>query len=132
MTRQNANWEDSGFDCDHCGGEVLARSEKSGLKANKMYLCSQCGCRWASSGRLMKVGNGPFCASSNTQTPPRIDKRVWWILGVGILLLGLFRFGGFAVLSFGLTFVRFLIPLGILALIGMAIYYVGRQMGFWE
>jgi len=53
------------------------------------------------------------------------------VAAAGILLL-FFRFGGAAVLGFGATLMRFLIPLGILVLVGMAIYWVGRQQDFWR
>jgi hypothetical protein len=48
------------------------------------------------------------------------------------VLLLLFRFGGTAVLGFSIALARFLIPLGILVLIGMAIYWFGRQKDFWQ
>jgi hypothetical protein len=79
------------------------------------------------------VGDNPGCPHVGPQRPslPQ-DKRFWWaVVAVGILLL-FFRFGGAAVLGVGVTLIRILIPLGILVLIGMAIYWVGRQQDFWR
>jgi hypothetical protein len=56
---------------------------------------------------------------------------LWWV-AAAVLVLVLWRFGGAAVLGFTAALVRFLIPLGILVLIGMVIYWVGQRQGFWR
>lgn len=133
MSRRDIKWEDSGFDCDHCGGEILKRAHRTIPQKEQYFQCKQCGCRWSAGGDIIRVGDSPHCQHSGYQGPslPQ-DKRIWWaVAAVGLLLL-FFRFGGVAVLGFGFALVRFLIPLGILVLIGMAIYWLGRQQGFWR
>ena len=129
MTRRDITWEDSGFDCDHCGGEILKRSHITIPEREQYFQCNQCGCRWSVGGDIIRVGGGPFCQHQGYQRPSLpTDKRIWGAVIIAALLLILFRFG-FAAMF---TLVRFLIPLGILILIGMAIYWVGRQQGFWQ
>ncbi|MCB8943270.1 MAG: hypothetical protein H6658_05905 [Ardenticatenaceae bacterium] len=132
MTRQDVTWEDSGFDCDHCGGEILKRSHRTIPEKEQYFQCSQCGCRWSIEGEVLRVGDGPFCQNTGYQRQSLpADKRLWWLAaGVGLLLA--FWFGGTAIFSFLFTLVRFLIPLGILVLIIMAIYWLGRQQDFWQ
>lgn len=133
MTRRDIKWEDSGFDCDHCGGEILKRTHQTIPEKEQYFQCSQCGCRWSVGGDIIRVGDSPHCQHTGYQRPslPQ-DKRIWWaVAAIGFLLL-FFRFGGMAILGFGVALVRFLIPLGILVLIGMAIYWLGRQQGFWR
>ncbi len=133
MTKRDIKWEDSGFDCDHCGGEILKRTHQTIPEKEQYFQCSQCGCRWSLGGDIIHVGDNPRCPHVGPQRPslPQ-DKRFWWaVVAAGILLL-FFRFGGAAVFGVGVTLIRFLIPLGILVLIGMAIYWVGRQQDFWR
>lgn len=129
MTRRDITWEDSGFDCNHCGGEILKRSHQTIPEKEQYFQCSQCGCRWSVAGDILRVGDGPQCPHIGYQRPSLMhDKRFWWTLAGLALLLILFRFGFGAIF----TLVRYLIPLGILVLIGMAIYWLGRQQGFWR
>lgn len=132
MTRRDVKWEDSGFDCDHCGGEILKRAHRTIPEREQYFQCSQCGCRWSTGGDIIRVGDSPHCQHSGYKRPslPQ-DKRLWWAVAVVLILIFL-RFGGTAVLAIGITLIRFLIPLGILVLIGMAIYWFGRQQGFWR
>ena len=132
MARQDVTWEDSGFDCDHCGGEILKRSHRTIPEKEQYFQCSQCGCRWSVAGDILRVGDGPFCQHTGQQPTIPADKRIWWAVGgIGLLLI-VFWFGGAAVFGFIFTLIRFLIPLGILVLICMAIYWIGRQQGFWQ
>jgi hypothetical protein len=132
MTRRDVKWEDSGFDCDHCGGEIFKRTHRTIPERERYFQCSQCGCRWSPGGDIIRVGDSPHCQHSGYQRPslPR-DKRLWWV-AAAVLVLVLWRFGGAAVLGFTAALVRFLIPLGILVLIGMVIYWVGQRQGFWR
>ena len=132
MAKQNIDWQDSGYDCEHCGGEILAGSEKTVLKQAKVFQCNKCGCRWSSGGKLLEIGNGPFCAAHSSAESKPIDKRYWWIGGVALVSLLFFRFGGALIFTVGASLIRLLIPLGILVLIGMLVFHLGRQMGFWE
>ena len=133
MTKRDIKWEDSGFDCDHCGGEILKHSHQTIPEKEQYFQCSQCGCRWSVGGDILRVGDDPRCPHIGYQRPPLLqDKRFWWtVAGIGLLLI-LLRFGGSAVFGFIFALVRFLIPVGILVLIGMAIYWIGRQQGFWH
>ena len=132
MTRRDVKWEDSGFDCDHCGGEIHKRADRTIPEQQQYFQCSQCGCRWSVGGDIIRVGESPHCQHRGYQRPslPQ-DKRLWWLVAAVLILL-LFRFGGGAILSFTVVLVRFLVPLGILVLIGMAIYWIGQKQGFWR
>ena len=89
MAKRKMTWEDSGFDCDHCGGEILKQAHQSIPEQQQYYQCSQCGCRWSVGGDMIRVGSGPFCQHKGYQRPSLpADKRIWWgIAIVGILLI---------------------------------------------
>ena len=78
MTRRDITWEDSGFDCDHCGGEILKRSHQTIPEREQYFQCNQCGCRWSVGGDIIRVGSGPFCQHDGQQRPYLpTDKRIW-------------------------------------------------------
>jgi hypothetical protein len=133
MTRRDKKWEDSGFDCTHCGGEILKHAHQTIPEKEHYFQCRQCGCCWSVSGDMIRIGDSPHCQQRSSQRPSLLqDKRFWWAVTVAGILLLFFRFGGTAVLGIAATVIRFLIPLGILVLISMVIYWVGRQQDFWR
>jgi hypothetical protein len=76
-----------------------------------------------------------FCGGNGRQqdTPTiTFNKRYAWVIAAVVIVLLMFYFGGFALFSFAYQLIRFLIPVGIIILIGMGIYLVGREQGFWE
>ena len=134
MIETKTSWEDSGYDCDHCGGEITKRTDyETGQPKRVCYQCKQCGCQWNLKGDAIRVGNGPYCRASQREragTPPGeflLSPRVLIILGI-VLLLAVARFGGFGALF---SLFRLLIPL---AVVGIIIYYVvkfGREQEWW-
>ena len=135
MDKRDVIWEDSGFDCDHCGGEILKRTDLGQPDQEPYLQCNQCGCRWSPKGDVLRVGSGQFCGGNGRQQDaPTItfDKRYAWVIAAVVIVLLMFYFGGFALFSFAYQLIRFLIPVGIIILIGMGIYWVGREQGFWE
>ncbi len=126
------NWNDSGFDCDHCGGRVLERTDyETGQPARTCYQCELCGCQWTLSGDVLRVGNRQACISAaktrNEDLPAEgsSSRRRWFYWGAFILgLLFLLRFGGFA-------FIYGLIPLLLIAGAGYLIMQFGKEQQWW-
>jgi hypothetical protein len=131
MIETKTTWQDSGYDCDHCGGRVLERTDsETGQPARVCYQCEVCGCQWTLSGDMLRVGQRRACADAAkaredvpvTYTP---DRRRWLYWAAVILgLLFLLRFGGFA-------FIYGLIPL---LLVGGTLYLVlqfGKEQQWW-
>jgi hypothetical protein len=138
MKAKEIVWIDSGYDCDHCGGEVLRLKVKRPSRPNEAYYrCQVCGCEWTLQGDVVHIGGGEFCrdAQSRRLSPASADPVDWltrlnriprWLqVGIGLaLLLVLLRFGGFMLF-------RLLLPL---ALIGIVIYLIirlGREQQWW-
>ena len=153
MSDKETLWEDSGFDCNHCGGEIHKRIDRElGHHKTTSYQCRQCHCQWSLHGALLTVGNRPICQQSDMRTrsgprtavkpsPPvtapaattrklaRIDlsqilNRIIVVLAVIVGFLFLLRFAG-AVLF------RFFIPGFILGVIAYLIYRMGKQQEWW-
>jgi hypothetical protein len=127
MFETTTTWEDSGHDCNHCGGEVLKRTEQmpDGTTAVSLQ-CRECACQWSLDGAWLKVGNGRACRAAYHEykgEPGLLSRRLWIILGV-ILLFVIARLGGFGAL-------RYLIPLLILGAIAWTIHRVGREYHLW-
>ena len=138
MIETRTNWEDSGFDCEHCGGEILLRTDhETGLPDRKCYQCRACSCQWSLDGELERVGSGEYCRAAARRRQEtasfdvgdvidwtnRLSKSLWILLAIiaGALLL---RFGGGVVL-------RLVLPL---LLAGVSVYLVvryGRREGWW-
>jgi len=105
-------WEDSGYDCDHCGGQIYKRTDiETGQPPVVCYQCCKCGCQWTLPGDVLRVGNLPTCVGAQRRRQKEQDRPDWqavWSrrLVIGLLVLGLFvmvRYGG-------LLAVRFLLP----------------------
>ncbi len=137
MIETNTKWEDSGFDCDHCGGEILKRTDReSGRPDFVCFQCRECGCQWNLDGRVHRVGSEPQCKkaarerSGGVGLPDFISEwwdvlsRRLWILAAIVAGVFLLRFGGGVV-------IRYLLPL---VLIGAAVYVLaryGRTQEWW-
>jgi DNA-directed RNA polymerase subunit RPC12/RpoP len=123
-------WEDSGYDCDHCGGKILIRTDReTGQPKRRCYQCEQCGCQWKMNGNVLRIGSGRRCRNAQEE---RLDdasrrdvltQRFVIILGIVALLL-IARFGGMAAL-------RFIIPLGLAVAILIWMSRYARERGWW-
>lgn len=127
MFETKTTWEDSGHDCNHCGGEVLKRTEQmpDGRTAVSLQ-CRECACQWALDGTWLKVGNGRACRAAQRESegnPGLASRRLLTIFGVGLLLV-IARYGGIGLL-------RYLIPLTILGFVSWTIYKSGRELHLW-
>ena len=121
-------WEDAGYDCDHCGGRILRRTDReTGLRDRSCYQCEQCSCQWTLERRPLRVGKTPACraaqrgraTAAETVGPPYAR---WLLVALGVVVLfGLLRFGGGAALRVGL-------PLVLLAAGVLVFRYYSRRM----
>lgn len=121
-------WEDAGYDCDHCGGRILQRTDReTGLRDRSCFQCEQCSCQWTLERRPLRVGKTPACraaqrgraAEAETVGPPYAR---WLLVALGVVVLfGLLRFGGGVVLRAGL-------PLVLLAGLVLVVRYYSRRL----
>lgn len=138
MIETNTTWEDSGFDCEHCGGEILKRTDKeTGLPDHICYQCRECGCQWDLEGEIIRIGTGEYCRAAARQNAPeagfdmgevadwanKLSKNLWILLAIigGVLLL---RFGGAIV-------VRYVLPLILLGIAAYVLVRYGRKQSWW-
>jgi len=134
MIDTGTSWKDSGYDCDHCGGEIAERTDhESGQPDRICFQCKKCGCQWTPAGAVLRVGSKRGCRAAQKErvgTKPLdflLSPRVLVILGI-LLLAAVARFGGFAAL-FSLT--RLLLPLGLVAIIVLSVVRFGREQEWW-
>lgn len=131
MIETDTTWDDTGFDCDHCGGRILKRIDReTGQPDFTCYQCEACGCQWTLDNLPLRVGTKRACRRAQREregeAQPLEDTYSRWILiGLGVIAaLFLVRFGG------GVA-VRVLVPL---VLLGVAAYFLirfGRQQEWW-
>jgi hypothetical protein len=132
MIETETTWKDSGYDCDHCGGRVLERTDReTGQPARVCYQCEICGCQWTLSGDMLRVGSRTACSQAakvredNLPADYNPNRRRWFYWAAVVLaLLFLLRFGGFA-------FIYGLIPI---LLLGGAVYLImqfGKEQQWW-
>ncbi len=134
MIETRTTWEDSGYDCDHCGGVISKRTDyETGQPEQVCFQCKQCGCQWKPNGDVLRVGNGPDCQSAQREragTDPGeffLSRRVLIIAGI-ILIAVIIRFGGFSVL-FSLS--RLLLPIALVAIVVLFVVRFGREQEWW-
>ncbi len=132
MIETETTWKDSGYDCDHCGGQILERTDvETGQPARVCYQCQVCGCQWQLDGDVLRIGNLNSCRraqrvriKSESSEPLNVN-QLRLVVGVGILLLlGIIYFGG-------LLAIRFLIPAAIALFVFRAIYQLGKERMWW-
>jgi len=130
MIETKTSWTDSGYDCDHCGGRILKRTDyETGQPDRSCLQCEQCGCQWTLNRQPLRVGHSKGCRAAQSrrqiETEPTRNYNRWLLVGVAMLAFLLFlRFGGF-------TLLRFLLPV---ALVGIAIFVllrIGREKEWW-
>lgn len=130
MIETKTSWEDSGYDCDHCGGQIFKRTDyETRRKPRICYQCRACGCQWRINGSTLRVGNFPECQSAQRQrerTQPPAPRVPNWVLGIGvfIFLLLVIRFGGLAAL-------RLLVPLALAVAALTYAFRFGRERQWW-
>ena len=121
-------WEDAGYDCDHCGGRILQRTDReTGLRDRSCFQCEQCSCQWTLERRPLRVGKTPACRAAQrgrayaaeTAQPPYVR---WLLIALGVVVLfALLRFGG----GVGL---RAALPLVLLAGLVLVVRYYSRRL----
>lgn len=133
MIETETKWEDSGFDCEHCGGEILLRTDSETGRADfQCYQCKECACQWLLGGDLYRVGDGAQCkkaAKNNTEGEgiaywvEKLSRSLWILLAIiaGVMLL---RFGGGLVM-------RLLLPLVVIGVLGYVLVRYGRTQEWW-
>ena len=136
MIETETTWEDSGFDCDHCGGVILKRIDReTGLPDRISYQCRECSCQWDLDGQVVRVGTGPYCKAAAPAADDGFDmgdlsdwvgllsRNLWILLAIvaGVVLL---RFGGAVV-------ARFVLPLILLAVGVYVLIRYGRKQQWW-
>lgn len=130
MIETRTTWRDSGYDCDHCGGEIHERTDyETGQPKSVCYQCRRCGCQWSLGGDVLRVGNGRYCqAAQIKRSNPMSDGftlPAWLVIVLAVLtLLILVRFGGLVAL-------RYLIPVAIAALVVFSLVRLGREQEWW-
>ena len=143
MIETSTDWEDSGFDCDHCGGEILKRTDhETGRPDFISYQCAECGCQWAIGGDVLRIGKGTYCqaaqrarikeqeSSSFPELP--VDLEQWtsvlskslWILLALIAAVLLMRFGGAVA-------IRLLLPFIVVGVAAFFLVRYGRTQSWW-
>lgn len=143
MIDTDTTWKDSGFDCDHCGGEILERTDRETGQADFVcYQCRECGCQWSLGGDVLRIGTGTHCKVAQRerqrQNEPEglpeilgnfddwtslLSKSIWVLLALiaGVMLL---RFGGAVV-------IRYLLPIAVIAVGGFFLIRYGKTQSWW-
>ena len=132
MIETETTWKDSGYDCDHCGGQILERTDvETGQPARVCYQCQACGCQWQLNGDIQRIGNLNSCrrtkrARSKAQRQTKINPIQLRLIVLGaVLLLGTIVFLG------GLTAIRFLVPIAIAIFVFWTVYQMGKERMWW-
>jgi hypothetical protein len=143
MIETSTIWKDSGFDCDHCGGEILERTDRETGQADYIcFQCRECGCQWGLGGEVLRIGSGVYCKAAQVErqrqneTSPlpdiAIDLNRWAGLLSRSLWVLLALVGGAILLRFGgVVAVRYILPL---VVIGAGAYFLvryGKAQGWW-
>ena len=132
MIETETIWNDSGYDCNHCGGQILERTDiETGQSARVCYQCQACGCQWELSGEISRIGSMNSCrraqrVRNTSAAKPAIDPIKLRIIVVATLL-----FLGALVYFGGITAVRFLVPIAIAGFVFWTVYKMGKERMWW-
>ena len=124
------SWTDSGYDCDHCGGRILKRTDyETGEPDRTCLQCEQCGCQWTLSRETLRVGHRKECRAAqrlrqSQQTPARPYDQWLLVVVAAVTLFLLLRFGGGGLL-------RFLLPIALLGITLFVLVRIGREREWW-
>jgi hypothetical protein len=128
----STTWQDAGYDCDHCGGRVLRRTDhETGLRDRVCYQCEQCKCQWTLERRPLRVGTTPACRAAQRERAAESEEASsrfgpWLLAAVVVaLLLVVLRFSG------GAGFVRAVFVVMPLIVGVAAVIAYGRHRGWW-
>ena len=132
MIEAKSTFQDSGYDCDHCGGRVLIRTDKeTGQPAQEYYQCELCGCQWELSGGVLRVGQHSNCpqAQQKRQVPSEGEPLlpfppIFLIIGFVVALILLIYVGG-------IVAIRFLIPITIAVVVAFGVFRLGKEKMWW-
>lgn len=131
MIETGTTWDDTGFDCDHCGGRILQRTDRESGRADvSCYQCEVCGCQWSLDNKPIRTGYKVACRvaqrAREDQNTSEEDNYSKWILVGFVVLAALFllRFGG------GVA-VRILLPLIVVGIGAFFLIRYGRQQEWW-
>lgn len=130
MIETRTTWEDTGYDCDHCGGRILKRTDhESGQPDRPCFQCEQCSCQWTLDHHPLRVGSFRACRkaqkarSDEGETTDPYSR--WVLIGLGIFVgLFLLRFGG-------ATAIRLILPVAVAALVLYGLARFGRSQDWW-
>lgn len=128
----STTWVDAGYDCDHCGGRILRRTDhETGLRDRTCFQCEQCSCQWTLERQPLRVGTTAACRAAQRKRAVEADaarpvalSRWLLVVLVALALLGLVRFGGGAAL-------RVVLPLALAALLVLGVLYYVRRHDLW-
>lgn len=128
MIDTKTTWEDSGYDCQFCGVQILKRTDIETGQPAKTCFQGERGCQWSLDGELIRVGHHPACRKAqkrqNTSDPSwDIPRWVWIVVGV-FFLFTTWRFGGFVAL-------RYMVPVVLVVLAVTFGFKYGRQQEWW-
>ena len=132
MIEAKTTFKDSGYDCDHCGGRVLIRTDKeTGQPTQECYQCELCHCQWELSGDVLRVGQMENCRQAQLKRqevfhrdPVLPFSPLLFFVGYGVLAILLIYFGG-------IVAIRYLIPVTIFLVVGYAVLVWGREKQWW-
>lgn len=120
-------WEDTGRDCQFCGGQVYRRTDEEPTRISAYYQCQRCGAQWSLSNQLIRESS---TTPSSTKDPVQsslesVPRWVWIALAVGAAVVAL-RFS-----VIGVLLIRYLIPAVFLGIVAGVIYMYGRWLDWW-
>jgi hypothetical protein len=120
-------WSDSGYDCDHCGGRLLKRTDtETGQPDRHCFQCEQCSCQWTLDRRPQRIGTMPECRKAQIERveDEQVSNDAW----MRFLVLGLFVVAGFFLIRLGgPTLLRLVIPAVVVGGLVFLIYRVTRR-----
>ncbi len=132
MIEAKTSFEDSGYDCDHCGGRVLIRTDKeTGQPIQKCYQCELCGCQWQFSGAVLRVGQHASCIKAQHKRMSARESESALPFSPIFLIVGLLLFLVILVYFGGLVAIRFFIPIAIAIAVGFALFQFGKEKMWW-
>ncbi|MCP5096186.1 MAG: DUF4870 domain-containing protein [Chloroflexi bacterium] len=131
MIETRTKWDDSGYDCDHCGGQIYKRTDfESGQTPTICYQCRECSCQWSLKGDVQRTGNLRVCrvaqrnrAASSADDSGQIPVWGWAVLAILFLFL-VVRFGGMAAL-------RILVPIALAIIAIVYAFRLGKEREWW-
>ena len=125
-------WNDSGYDCDHCGGRILKRKDQeTGQPEQVCYQCEACGCQWSLEGDVLRVGHGDGCRLAGREREAiRRGNKGLPVHPLVVVVIGSFLLAVIVLLG-GLAAIRYLIPIALFVLVATAVFQFGHDRKWW-